>query len=135
MPKELTRYLAATLVGAFLLSQTCLTLAADIVINTDTGVITVDGAPVTSLNGTSFTSASPTGGIRKFFFAGDLNIGATDTVTGIGSNAASFVVGNNANIDPGATFNFSAIGQTPGAGGGSGGAGGAGHGAAGQDAR
>lgn len=77
--------------------------AATIVVNTDTGTVTADGTPVTSINGTTFSTAIGAN-TTEFLFAGDLNIGASDTVIGVGSRAASFQVGNDANIDPGAVL-------------------------------
>lgn len=99
--------------------------AALFVVDTNTGVITRDGVAVTEINGTAFTTiATPT--IARFLFAGDLVLGASDMVRAEGSRAVSFLAGNNVTIAPGATFDASAIGRTPGAGGGAGGLGGAG---------
>ena len=100
--------------------------AAPILINTDTGVITVNGVDSGGiLNGTPFTT-QVVGGVMQFRFQGDLNINAGDAVTGVGARGASLYAGNNANIGAGATFNFSASGATPGAGGGNAGTGGSG---------
>ena len=100
--------------------------AAPILINTDTGVITVNGVDSGGiLNGTRFTT-QVVGGVMQFRFQGDLNINAGDAVTGVGARGASLYAGNNANIGAGATFNFSASGATPGAGGGNAGTGGSG---------
>ncbi len=99
---------------------------AVIEVNTDTGVILVDGADsLGALNGTTFTSVD-NGGIRTFYFLGDLSIGAGDQVVGTGSKAAEFVVGNDVNIGAGATFDFFGAGTAAGPGGGAGGMGGSG---------
>src|SRR5262245_59628688 len=103
------------------------TQAADIVVNTDTGKITVNGFDSGgTLGGTPFTVQQAAGGVVTFLFAGDLNFGATDVVKGVGANAAQIVVGNNLSIAPGARIDFSAVGSAAGAGGGAGGGGGTG---------
>lgn len=100
-------------------------VAATIVLNSETGSIDVDGAPVTNLHGTPFTTTLDSStGIRHWFFAGDLNIDSTDHVSGVGAYGISVMAGNNATIAPGATFDFSAVGSSAGPGGGSGGSGG-----------
>ena len=78
--------------------------------------------PLTDVNGTPFTT-SISQGITTFSFAGDLNLGSTDVVTGRGARMARFVVGNNVNIAPGASVDFSAF-TANGPGGGVGGTGG-----------
>ena len=85
-----------------------------------------------SLNGTQFV-VQQSAGVTQFIFNGDLNIGTSDNITGTGSNFASFKALNNANIAPGAIFNFSGSGASAGAGGGLGGTGQLG-GSAGQGA-
>ena len=95
--------------------------AATIVVNTDLGWI--DGvASGGTFNGTQFVVNILSDGTKQFVFNGDLNVGIGDTVRGVGSSFASFVALNNANIN-GATFDFSAVGQAAGPGGGSGGSG------------
>ena len=96
----------ASAIGLVLASGTG-AFAANVVFNTDTGIVTVDGVPTTGLNGTSFTT-SVSGNIRIWEFQGDLTIGAGDAMTGVGSRGASLQALNNANIAPGATINFSA---------------------------
>ncbi len=92
------------------------TRAETIFVNTDTGTINGVGSGG-SFNGTMFTTEI-IGGIMRFKFTGDLNIDPDDAVVGFGSRGASFLVGNNANIGAGATFDFSAVGSVPGSGGG-----------------
>ena len=101
--------------------------AADIVVDTDSGRILVNGVDSGgTLGGTPFTVQRAAGGIVNFLFAGDLNFGATDVVTGVGSSAAQIIVGNNLSVAAGAKIDFSAVGSRAGAGGGTGGGGGAG---------
>ncbi|MBK1669042.1 hypothetical protein CKO28_13470, partial [Rhodovibrio sodomensis] len=109
-----------------LMASTCLIVpakAATITVDTDAG--TINGvASGGSFNGTPFTT-QVIGNVMRFQFAGDLTIDDDDRVVGTGSRGASFFAGNNANIGARVTFDFSAIGATPGAGGGSGGTAGA----------
>src|SRR5262249_43230889 len=96
------------------------TAARTVVIDSDNLTVTGDGdGDPHKFYGQPFT-ASVNGGIAQFVIPGDLHIPA-DTVTVHGANAASVVVGGNGVIDPGAVFDVSANGQTPGAGGGRGG--------------
>ena len=84
----------------------------------DTGSLTIagDDADPNTFYGTPFT-AQLIGSIATFFVAGDLNVPA-DTITIVGPHAASIVVGGDATIDPGATFDLSAAGAQAGPGGG-----------------
>ena len=95
--------------------------AASYLVDTDLGTINGIGSGG-SLNGTQFV-VQQSAGVTQFIFNGDLNIGTSDNITGTGSNFASFKALNNANIAPGAIFNFSGSGASAGAGGGLGGAG------------
>ena len=95
--------------------------AASYLVDTDLGTINGIGSGGT-LNGTQFV-VQQSAGVTQFIFNGDLNIGTFDSVTGTGSNFASFKALNNANIAPGAIFNFSGSGASAGAGGGLGGTG------------
>jgi hypothetical protein len=100
--------------------------AADIVVDTDSGRILVNGADSGGiLGGTPFT-VQRDGNVVNFLFAGDLNFGATDVVKGIGASAAQIIVGNNLSVAQGARIDFSAVGSRAGAGGGTGGDGGGG---------
>jgi hypothetical protein len=114
--------LGSGLLVAFVAASPC--AAASVVINTDTGAITVDGVAVDNLGGTFFAVGAVQAGVRSFYFNGDLRFGPADRVTGVGSAAISFIVRNDVEVAPGAVFDFSAIGALPGPGGGAGGGGG-----------
>jgi hypothetical protein len=108
--------IAAMLAGTALVSPA---RASNIIVNTDLGTITVNGVDSGGFfNGVQF-AAVLSGGTMQFIFNGDFTTNASDTVTGVGSNFASFRALNNANVQ--GTFNFSAIGQIAGPGGGGGG--------------
>ena len=113
----------ALVVGLSIFGLAHSTRAALIEFNSDNGEVRVAGAPVSSLNGASFTSTNE-GDLRRWYFAGDLNFGATDHVSAIGVPGISIIIGNNLTIAPGSTFDFSAFGKNPGPGGGTGGLGG-----------
>ena len=96
--------------------------------NTTTGQVLLNGAASSTINGTAVVAEGVTNNIRQWAVLGDLNLGATDTLTfvsngaGAGNYAGSLLVGNNVTIAPGARVDASANGITPGAGGGAGGA-------------
>ncbi len=104
--------------------------AANVVINTDSFAIQIDGTTITNgrFKGTSYTTGIRSrDGAAQFLFRGNLDL-AGDSVTFEGSRGASLIVQNNANLT-GSVFNLSASGSTGGgAGGGAGGSGGAGAG-------
>src|SRR3712207_5824890 len=60
-----------------------------------------------AFRGVPFT-ASVANGVAIFRIKGDLNVGQNDRVRALGPNAVSLIVGNNAIIASGATFDFSA---------------------------
>ncbi len=107
------------------------------------GSITIDpqngGASTTynagaSFAGTGISEQTISGKIAQFTFDGDLVIGAGVTITASGSNGISIVATNNVTINPGATFDASAVNITTGLGGstaGPGGGGGGGNGGGG----
>ena len=101
----------------------------NLLFNTNTGQIQVDGAAITDgqFNGTNFTTVVIDGGaIRQFRFAGDFVIPDSSTVTATGDRGLSILVANDAIIGDNVTFDVSANGTDPGVGGGSGGDGGSG---------
>ncbi|NNM00866.1 MAG: hypothetical protein HKO62_08965, partial [Gammaproteobacteria bacterium] len=99
------------LVVSLLVATGGISHADTMVFNTDTGLVTVNGAVVSTLNGTPFSTALDSGtGIRHWYFSGDLNINAGDIVKGVGAYGASLVAGNNAYVAPGASFDISAGG-------------------------
>ena len=75
--------------------------------------------------GVRFT-ATQSGGVTTFQFAGNLNVSGNTYVSAVGSNGLSIQVANDVTISSAAYFNFSATGRTSGAGGGTGGTGGLG---------
>ncbi|MCB2044083.1 MAG: hypothetical protein KDH48_26665, partial [Rhodoferax sp.] len=75
--------------------------------------------------GVRFT-ATQSGGVTSFQFAGNLNVSGNTYVSAIGGNGLSIQVANDVTISSAAYFNFSATGRTSGAGGGTGGTGGLG---------
>lgn len=83
--------------------------AASYLVDTDLGTINGIGTGG-SLNGTQFV-VQQSAGATQFIFNGDLNIGTFDSITGTGSNFASFKALNNANIAPGAIFISRATGR------------------------
>ena len=106
------------------------TLLSLITINTDALTITGAGASGT-VYGVPYT-AQINGGVADFYIKGDLNLVVGDSVKGVGSHPAALLVGNNATIPTGVTFDFSAVALVAGPGGGaSGGAGAGGAGGAG----
>ncbi|HNT33748.1 MAG TPA: hypothetical protein PKH07_01995, partial [bacterium] len=100
--------------------------AENITIFSDTMGIVGDRDPDPDMfNGVPFRAVVEDG-IAYFYFAGDLIVGTTDTVTLIGSRPISLVVGGDAVFNAGALINASGFGTTPGCGGGAGGAAGEG---------
>ena len=89
------------------------TLLSVVTIDTDT-VLTITGAgpDPTKITGVPYT-ASLVGGVATFKILGDFDIHAGDVVNGTGTHPASILVGNNVDIDPTATFSFSALLTTP----------------------
>ncbi|MGL4512726.1 MAG: hypothetical protein ACRCT8_06505, partial [Lacipirellulaceae bacterium] len=94
-------------------------VAEQIVFNTDTGVMTIDGVARTSFFGVTVQS-SVVGGKMQFRFLGNLDLLSIDTVNGVGSRPLSLLAGNDVNINAGAVLNFDA-GAAPRLGGGAGG--------------
>jgi hypothetical protein len=123
--RDVRERLSIALISCVLAGSSILPARADaIVFNTNTLSFTDDGTTVTSLDGTPLTAVNNSNGVASFYFGGNLNFGATDTITATGSNALVIESGNNVTIAPGATFNVSAQGSVSGAGGGAGGSGG-----------
>ena len=110
--------------------------AGTIVLNADSGTFMVDGLGATQINGVSVIDGGASGGIRTYLVLGDLDLLSTDTLSATGSLGVQLLVGNNANIAPGATVEITPGNSGAGAGGygGTGGSGGLG-GAAGVAAR
>ena len=77
-------------------------------------------------NGVLWRTGTVIDGKASFTIGGDWVLGAGDVVRGEGALPASFLIGDDVRIDPGATLDFSGIRETPGAGGGDGGVGGVG---------
>jgi 6-phosphogluconolactonase (cycloisomerase 2 family) len=96
------------------------------VMTIDTNALTINGVGSGGeFNGTQFfAELIQNGTIAQFRFAGDLYIPDNTTVSAVGSRAVSLFAGNNADIGANVKFEFSAIGTTPGPGGGMGGTGG-----------
>ena len=116
-----TRVLRRALTGsaAAILLLALPATAATVTVDTNAGTINGVGSGG-SFNGTTFVT-QVIGGVMQFKFLGDFNVDPGDEVVGVGTRGASFFAGNNANIGAGVTFNFNAIGQLAGAGGGFGG--------------
>lgn len=94
--------------------------AADIVFYGDSGNVTIDLVPVTSVHGTSFSYAM-VNGVAEFRFAGDLDLLSNDTVMGSGAAPIVLFAGNDLVAESGALIDFRASGSNSGPGGGSGG--------------
>ncbi len=95
---------------------TATTSGQTVTINTSAVTIVGDDADPNTFYGTPFTSQIAAG-LTTIFVHGNLHI-PDDTITIVGANALSIVVGNDAYIDPGAAFIASADGTTAGPGGG-----------------
>jgi hypothetical protein len=111
---------ASTCVAAF--GQVSSAQAATVTIDSSARTITGDDNDASTFYGTPFTAVT-SGRVTTFFVRGDLSIASGDTINGVGANAISIFVGNNAVIGNGVSFNVSASAAAPGPGGGGGGAG------------
>ncbi len=88
----------------------------------DSDDLTLNGLPSGTFNGTTWY-AYRSGGIAYFVFQGDLNIPTNSTVIVEGEDPVEFVVADNVIMGTGVVIDTSAVGATPGAGGGAGGQG------------
>ncbi|WP_428387625.1 hypothetical protein [Mucisphaera sp.] len=114
----------AAMLSAWLMAGLGSSAVADnLVVDTDLLTITNTTTSTTWGIGQGLVGASHQNGIATFTFGSDFILGAGDVLTGVGSAPATFLVGNNAIIDSGATIDFSALGTQAGPGGGSGGLG------------
>jgi hypothetical protein len=98
--------------------------AANVVFDTITGVMTVDGIARTDFFGVAVQSQlvmRPEGEVQQFRFLGNMEFINLDTVTAIGSRPLSLLAANDAIIQPGATLNFSTTSRFGRLGGGDGG--------------
>lgn len=108
--------------------------AANVVFDTITGVMTVDGIARTDFFGVAVQSQlvmRPEGEVQQFRFLGNMEFINLDNVTAIGSRPLSLLAANDAIIQPGATLNFSTTSRFGKLGGGDGGGGTVSGGAAG----
>ena len=97
-----------------------------IVVNPDTGEISIDSQPFSSavdLHGVTILGSGVSSSVREFLVFGNLELLAGDSLQAVqgANNGVRFVVGNDAIISAGAEIDFSASGQSGGAGGGQGG--------------
>ncbi|TVR53808.1 MAG: hypothetical protein EA425_02965, partial [Puniceicoccaceae bacterium] len=100
--------------------------SAEIVIDSNTGAIAIDGTDTAgNFRGTPFIAATYNG-LTRFLFAGDLVFEPDDVVTGTGSFALQFTVSGNVLIPEGTIIDVSALPEAAGPGGGVGGLGGPG---------
>lgn len=123
------------LCGGLIVAAGAVTLpvfAATLTIDSDAGLLSVDGGSFTAsvvFNGQAIQAAGLTAeGVRQVLVPGDLTLSATDRVTSTvgGLRPVEFVVGNDLNIAAGAVIDVSADGDQGRAGGGGGGNGGSG---------
>ncbi len=77
-----------------------------IIVDSDTGVITINGVNSNGIfNGTPFSSILiQNGTVREFVFQGDLDIPASSKVTGTGSLGISLYATNDVNVQSGVQF-------------------------------
>jgi predicted nuclease with TOPRIM domain len=93
----------------------------NIVIDSSALTVSVNGvASPNSFRGVPFTVTAYNGRTR-FLFAGDMILGTNDRLTGVGSNAITFIVSGDVTIPDGAVIDVSALTNRPGPGGGVGG--------------
>ena len=114
-------FLTSYLFSLFLLAGSL--AAAQVLIDTD--AMTINGeASGGMFNGTVFEVVELSSGIVQFRFSGDLNFPDGTLVSAAGGRALSLFSVNNITIGKGVVIDVSAVGQTPGPGGGPGGDGG-----------
>jgi hypothetical protein len=120
------RFHLALSVTGLIIAQMCgVGHAEEIVFNTSSGAVFVDGVSVTSINGVDFEQSvvqqGTDGGVRQFRFSGDLIFDSNDKVSAAGFLPLSFYAGNDILVDANALFDFDASGSTGDLGGGNGG--------------